>query len=111
MTNFKELDHEGFYLAATSAEVVDGRITTFILDQSTIILTRINGAIHAFSAQCPHASGDLTQGTLHRGRIACPDHSYKFDIRTGFPIWPEDEVCRLRKYTVKEEAGQVFVKV
>jgi nitrite reductase/ring-hydroxylating ferredoxin subunit len=103
-------DPEGFYLVANTADVVDGRITPIAINDSLIILTRISGIIHAFSAQCPHASGDLTQGELHRGRIACPEHSYKFDIRTGLPVWPQDEVCRLRKYPVKEEKGQVFVR-
>lgn len=102
---------EGFSYAATACGIIDGRITPITINNTPIILTRIAGAIHAFSALCPHASGDLTKGELHRGRIACPDHSYKFDIRTGFPIWPPDEVCRLKKFPTKEENGQVFVKV
>jgi nitrite reductase/ring-hydroxylating ferredoxin subunit len=94
-----------------TADIQDGRITSITLNNTPIILTRIDQAIHAFSARCPHASGDLTQGDLHRGRIDCPDHGYRFDIRSGFPLWPPDEVCRLKKYLTKEENGLLFVKV
>jgi nitrite reductase/ring-hydroxylating ferredoxin subunit len=104
-------DDEGFVRAAATADIEDGRITAVTIAESTIILTRIGGAIHAFSARCPHASGDLTQGNLNRGRIGCPDHDYRFDIRTGFPVWPEDEVCRLKKYPVKEVNGALFIKI
>lgn len=111
MEDYQAADKEGYFLAAAAADVLDGRITAVTINQSVIILTRIGGAIHAFSARCPHASGDLTQGDLHRGRIGCPDHDYHFDIRTGFPVWPEDEVCRLKKYPIKEENGDLFVRI
>lgn len=111
MTTPRQPDPEGFYLAANAADVVDGRITPITLNHTPLILTRIDGSLHAFSALCPHASGDLTQGELHRGRISCPDHSYKFDIRTGRPLWPPDEICRLKKYPTKEENGRIFIRL
>jgi nitrite reductase/ring-hydroxylating ferredoxin subunit len=111
LINLEGPDTEGFYLAADAADVVDGRITAITINNTPIILTRLNDTIHAFSALCPHASGDLTMGELHRGRIDCPDHGYRFDIRSGFPVWPPDEVCRLKKYPTKEKQGHIFVKV
>jgi nitrite reductase/ring-hydroxylating ferredoxin subunit len=40
-----------------------------------VILTRLGEAVHAFSAFCPHASADLSQGSFYKGRIDCPDHA------------------------------------
>lgn len=100
-----------YYLAVEESEIQDGRLTPITINDTLIILTRIEGAIHAFRSRCPHASGDLTQGELHRGRIDCPNHGYRFDIRSGYPVWPPDEVCRLKKYSVKEEKGRIFVKI
>jgi nitrite reductase/ring-hydroxylating ferredoxin subunit len=111
LSDYQEADEEGYYLAAATAEVDDGRMTAVTINEAAIILTKIGGIIYAFSARCPHASGDLTQGQLHRGRIDCPDHEYRFDIRTGFPVWPEDEVCRLKKYAIKEENGKLLIRV
>lgn len=111
MKDYKEADEEGFFLVAATADIKEGRMTAVTLNNLSIILTRIKGAIHAFSARCPHASGDLTQGELYRGRIDCPDHDYRFDIRTGYPVWPEDEVCRLKKYAFKEQNGNLLIKV
>jgi nitrite reductase/ring-hydroxylating ferredoxin subunit len=111
LINQQQPDEEGYYLAALTAEVEDGRMTAVILNNSSIILTRIGQTIYAFSAQCPHASGDLTRGELHRGRIDCPEHGYRFDIRSGFPVWPPDEVCRLKKFPVKEQDGRIYIKM
>jgi nitrite reductase/ring-hydroxylating ferredoxin subunit len=104
-------DDEGYIFAASIEEIEDGRITVITLNDLPIILTRVKGAVQAFSARCPHASGDLTKGEFHRGRIECPEHGYRFDIATGFPVWPPDEVCRLKKYPVKEENGRVLVNL
>ncbi len=105
------MDEEGYYIAAATADIEEGVMTAVTINDFSIIFTRIGGAIYAFSARCPHASGDLTQGELYRGRIDCPDHDYRFDIRTGFPVWPEDEVCRLKKYPTKEENGDLLIKL
>lgn len=104
-------DPEGFYFAALQSDIEDGRLTTVTINDTPIILTRVNGTIHAFLARCPHASGDLAQGELHRGRINCPDHGYKFDVESGRPLWPPDEACRLKKYPIRQQAGRVFVQI
>lgn len=104
-------DGDGFVRVAATAEINENQMTAVTINQSPIILTKVAGTIHAFSARCPHASGDLTQGELHRGRIGCPDHDYRFDIRSGFPVWPPDEVCRLKKYPTKEKNGYLWIQV
>ena len=109
MKNSNSIIPEGFQYAAKSADIRPNTITPVAINNTPIILTRINDAIHAFLARCPHASGDLTQGDLHRGRIDCPNHGYKFDVESGRPLWPPDEACRLKKYPVREEAGSVYI--
>lgn len=76
-----------------------------------LIITRFQGRLYAFSTLCPHAAADLSQGQLYRGRIDCPDHGYRFDIRTGRALWPPDEVCRLTHFEVKESAGHILVRL
>jgi 3-phenylpropionate/trans-cinnamate dioxygenase ferredoxin component len=104
-------DPEGYYPTVPADTIQQDRITAVQVDGRPLILTRVDGVIHAVSARCPHAAADLTKGSLYRGRIECPDHGYRFDVRTGRTLWPEDEVCRLKRYAVKEEGGVVKVKL
>jgi nitrite reductase/ring-hydroxylating ferredoxin subunit len=104
-------DEAGFYIVATADAVRSNQITLVQVNDRSVILTRWQGELLAFSNQCPHASADLAEGYLHRGRITCPDHGYKFDISNGRILWPEDEVCRLKRYVVMEENGTVKVRL
>jgi nitrite reductase (NADH) small subunit len=104
-------DAAGFYIVASVEAVLPNQITLVEVNDQSIILTRWQGKVWAFRNQCPHASADLAEGELHRGRITCPDHGYKFDICSGRTLWPEDEVCRLKCYAVMEERGSVKVRL
>ena len=106
------MDAEGWYRLAVSAETIqENAITAVTIAKTDLIVTRLDGEIVAFSAECPHAAADLTDGTLHRGRITCPDHEWKFDIKTGRTLWPEDESCRLKRFDVQEREGALHVRL
>ncbi len=114
----KKRDSDGFWETGLSAESVQPN-TPYPLQikGEPLIVTRIDGEIFAFSAICPHAAANLNDGTLHRGRITCPLHEWKFDIRTGRTLWPEDETCRLRRFEVRvgalrgEESAEIKIKL
>lgn len=63
-----------------------------------VMITKVDGVLIAFSAKCPHAGGDFREGELHRGRVFCPIHQWKFDLKTGRCIG--DENYRIKKYTI-----------
>lgn len=102
---------EAFVAVARSEEVTPGRMTTVKLAGRKIILIRDEGRIFAVDSLCPHAAADLTQGTLRHWQLCCHEHDYCFDIRSGRIVWPEDEVYRLRRYEVIEEAGEIRVRL
>ena len=104
-------DSEGFYHAGAAADLDQGQMRVLEVDSQPVIITRLDGEFHAFSADCPHAAGDLRQGEIYRGRIDCPEHDYRFDVRSGRTLWPPDEVCRLRKYEIVERDGQLFIRL
>ena len=107
----KQPDAEGYVTAVPISAIKPDEITQIDLNGVNLILTQWQGKIWAFNGRCPHASADLGEGHLGRGRISCPDHDYKFDIRTGRTLWPEDEACRLKKYPVKVENSVVKVRL
>lgn len=105
-------DADGFY--ATQIAAVDvsenGMINVKIKGQP-LILTKWQDTIYAISAYCPHAAADLNNGEIYKGRVDCPEHGWRFDLKTGRTLFPPDEACRLKRYEVKEENGMVFVRV
>ncbi len=104
-------DDAGFYTAVSTTAIQPNQITKIDINGQPIIFTRWQGKLAAFSARCPHAAADLSAGELYRGKIECPDHGYVFSLENGRVLWPPDEVCRLKQYAVKEEGGQVKVKL
>jgi nitrite reductase/ring-hydroxylating ferredoxin subunit len=103
-------DADGFYLAGPAADLAEDQLLALKIAGDSVLVTRLDGQLFAFSAVCPHAAADLGKGAFYRGRIDCPDHGYRFDVRTGRVLWPPDEVCRLKRYQVLEDDGWIKVK-
>ena len=108
----QQSDPAGFTNTGIAAgAVVENELTRVRLQNQVVLLTRAGGELAAFSNICPHAAADLGKGRLARGQIKCPDHGYTFDVRTGRATWPEDEVCRLKRFALREEGGTVWVQL
>jgi len=101
---------DGYYRICASADLGQEQMQTAKIDGDTVIVTRVENELRAFSAACPHASGDLSKSAIYRGRIDCPEHGYRFDVRSGRVLWPPDEVCRLKQYEILESEGQIKVR-
>ena len=73
----------GELLLGTTAEVMVGSGTKFMVDESlTILVTQPReGVFRAFSATCTH-SGCIVTG-VRDDQIACGCHGAKFDVETG----------------------------
>jgi nitrite reductase/ring-hydroxylating ferredoxin subunit len=46
-------------------------------------IVEVEGEIVAHGVRCPHLFGPLDETTIVEGRIECPWHGYRFDVRTG----------------------------
>ena len=108
----EEPDAAGFFNTGVKAEqVVANQLLQTNVNGQRVLLTRHTGVLYAFSNVCPHAAADLGKGRVNKGVVRCPDHQYSFDIRTGRPVWPPDEVCRLKRFMVQQQDGDVKVKL
>lgn len=101
----------GDMIYTVKEDVVDGRLTLVTLGDEAVILTRYKGQLIAFSNKCPHASAPLSLASYRNGVVKCPEHSYAFDVRTGRTVWPPDEFCRLKKFTVQEKNDVIQVRL
>ncbi|MCL4263700.1 MAG: Rieske 2Fe-2S domain-containing protein [Anaerolineae bacterium] len=104
-------DAEGYFETVAAAVVQPGELTAVTINGRKLLLTRYEGHVYAFSAQCPHAAANLGDGWLSRFKITCPDHEYCFDVRNGRILWPADENYRLKLFVAKEDNGVIKVKL
>ena len=109
------MTNDGFYPLIAADKVKEGELTAVDATPATfgrsLLLTRHEGKLYAFAGRCPHAGAKFDADSLHRWKLTCPDHDFCFDIRSGRILWPADEMVRLRCYEVREERGQLFVKL
>ncbi len=92
-----------------SRDVRSNRITRVKIDGKPVVLIRHAGKVHAFSALCPHALGNLARGDLYNGELECPEHGWRFDIASGQSVYPELGKYCLQGYEVREVDGVVEV--
>jgi nitrite reductase/ring-hydroxylating ferredoxin subunit len=46
-------------------------------------LIELDGEIHAYPTVCPHLGGPLGDAAVEDGRVTCPWHGYRYDLRSG----------------------------
>lgn len=96
-----------FVEIADEDDLWDDEMEAYDLDDSEILLVRIDGEYHAYHGICPHQSVSLVEGSLDAGVLRCRAHEWLFDASTGKGINPRD-AC-LRRHLVRVEDGVVKV--
>ena len=57
-------------------------------DDIDVAVFNLDGEYYAIEDVCTHDFGTLTGGCVEDGRIMCPRHGARFDIRTGEALTP-----------------------
>jgi 3-phenylpropionate/trans-cinnamate dioxygenase ferredoxin subunit len=78
-------------------------------DRSFAIYRTDRNDYYATDGYCTHGKFHLSEGLVMGNIIECPKHNGRFDVTTGQA--KRAPVCvDLRTYSVKIEAGKVFIK-
>jgi 3-phenylpropionate/trans-cinnamate dioxygenase ferredoxin subunit len=72
-----------FIKIAETSEIAEGELMPLEIDGELICLTKVDGTIYAFTDNCTHISGPLSEGDLHGDVLTCPWHGAQFNVRTG----------------------------
>lgn len=72
-----------FYKAAAIDDLDEGTLLGVEVDGEPVCLAKMHGAICAFSDNCTHISGPLSDGELDGEVLTCPWHGAQFNIRSG----------------------------
>ena len=79
----------GFEDALPTDYLEPGDTTTVSIDGFPIAVANVDGEYFAFQNLCPHQGTTLGGRPLVEGcNIVCPQHSSKYDVRTGQCIEP-----------------------
>jgi nitrite reductase/ring-hydroxylating ferredoxin subunit len=115
---------------AGSAEVRENASLAAKADGVRLLLTRIDGKVHAIENKCPHLGLSMTRGKVDGAVIHCPWHGSTFDACTGanldwinsvagmkVPDWSRGLIAfgkkpsAIRTFATHEEGGRVFVEL
>ena len=72
-----------FMKVADVDEVEEGQMMAVEVDGEPICLAKVHGEICAFTDNCTHISGSLSEGDLEGEVVTCPWHGAQFNVRTG----------------------------
>lgn len=93
---------------AKAAEIKENEIKTVQIGTKRIALTKTSEGYFAVDARCPHQGGPLGEGDICEGRIRCPWHGYKFDLKSGKGVGNDDSVESIQ---LKEENGAILALI
>ena len=107
-----ENDTKRVKIAGTIDELsfAENNIATIMAGQKKICIAKSGAELRAFSAGCPHAGGDLSEGALdQKGNVICPVHGYRFS--TNFGRDADGEGYFLKIYTIEQTAEGIFLRL
>jgi nitrite reductase/ring-hydroxylating ferredoxin subunit len=64
-----------------------------------VLLTRIDGAIHALQATCPHRGCEWDGATVEGEILSCPRCRFRYSARTG--LNPQTTACHVNQSTAE----------
>ena len=87
--------------AGGAVRIVAGDVAVAVFD--------VDGELLAVDDRCLHKGGSLSAGYVRNGAVMCPEHWWRYDLRSGERVgspW----VC-LRRYEVERDDADVIVAV
>jgi nitrite reductase/ring-hydroxylating ferredoxin subunit/uncharacterized membrane protein len=69
--------------ALPEVNLTEGRPVVVTVEDTPVLVVRLNGQLHAIGDRCTHRGGPLHEGTITDGCVECPWHQSEFDLRDG----------------------------
>lgn len=108
-------ESEGYQIAASAAEVLEGRLAPGEIEvdgkKLPLVLLRKGRQILTLGAVCSHVGGPLAEGKLVQGQcVECPWHGSTFDMQTGQVLHGPSPYPQ-PAYDAREQNGNVEVRL
>ena len=95
---------------AKTDDLKNGQMRQIAVEDSQILLSKINDKFYAVSAFCTHYGAPLEKGILCGERIVCPWHNACFNAIAGQQEEPPG-LDSLATFTVRVKGNEVLVKI
>lgn len=90
-------------------ELTPGSVCVVDVEDRRIAVFNVDGELVAIDDRCAHKGGSLAEGMVRNGIVTCPQHWWRYDLRTGRRV-ASDEVAQ-QTYAVAVVDGVVEVEV
>jgi len=97
-----------FVKAAETRDVPPGTVKAVEINGRSIAICNVDGQYYAVDDVCTHDGGPLGSGRLCDGRIECPRHGARFDVRSGRAV-VLPAVLPIRTHTVEVIGKEIRV--
>ena len=93
---------------ARAEEIPAGKRRRFEIKGHRISIFNIAGEYFAIHDTCPHkGTAPLIRGTLDGKAIKCPNHGYRFDLKTG--ECNIDPAFNTKVFPIRVEGGEILL--
>jgi 3-phenylpropionate/trans-cinnamate dioxygenase ferredoxin subunit len=99
-----------WYTACTTHDLAEGQCYRADVNGEDLLLTLLDGTIHAMSNICTHDYAELNEGDVEGFEVVCPLHLARFDMRTGEATTPPAYEA-LQVFPVQVVDGNVQVEI
>ena len=79
---FTDGPHE-FVVVGKPEDFQDDALRVVKAGEMAVLVTRLDGRLHAIADVCSHAGGPLHEGAVQDGVVTCPWHGSRFCLRNG----------------------------
>ena len=97
-----------FVKVAQADEIPSGRLKLVDVHGERVAIANVDGSFFAFTDECTHDGGPLSDGDLEGDVVTCPWHFSRFNVRTGEIVdSPAEEPVQV--YAVRVEGDEIYV--
>lgn len=90
------------------ADIPAGGMLAGHVDDTPVLLSRLDGELYAVSGSCTHYGGPLAEGRVDGETVTCPWHHACFSLRTGVAL-KAPAFAPLACWKVEQDGDRVFV--
>ena len=101
---------KNYTVVAPTKDIPVGKRKRVKIKGQRISIFNIDGEFYAINDTCPHkGTAPLIRGSLDGLAIRCPNHGYRFDLKTG--ECNIDPVFNTKIFPVKIKDGKIFLSL
>jgi 3-phenylpropionate/trans-cinnamate dioxygenase ferredoxin subunit len=102
--------------ACNKSDVPVGNLKMVNAAGKDLVIANVDGTFYAMDNWCTHEQGNLSEGTLDKEVLTCPEHGARFDMRTGKVLLgpdqgPADSIQAEKSYKITIRGNDVMVDV